>query len=336
MTNLPSQTVGAAVIGYGGAFNMGREHAKWMNAAGMRTVAACDVDPARVASAADDFPGIATYSSVDDLLRDESVDLCVVILPHNLHAPVAIQCLNAGKHVVVEKPMCVSVEEADAMIEAADRNGKMLSVFHNRRWDGDFMKIRELIEQGLIGEVFHIEACMGGMHKPGTWWRSDKKISGGAMFDWGAHIVDWVLQFIPENIAGVDGYYHKLRWHESTNEDHTELVIRFESGKTAQVEISSLAAVGKARWRILGTRGAIVQSGWKEIDVTVDHEGHMAKFTVQPKETEWAAYYANIAAHLMHGEDLVVKPTQARRTIAAIEAAERSSSAKQTVVPKYK
>jgi predicted dehydrogenase len=192
-----------------------------------------------------------------------------------------------------------------------------------------------LIQDGLIGEVFHLEAAMPGFGEPGPWWRSDKKISGGAMFDWGAHIVDWVQQFVPEPIAGVDGYFHKRRWHNRTNEDHTELVIRFASGKTAQIEISSLAAAGKSRWRILGTEGAIEQPGWEDLDVTVDHKGHLAKFKVKPEKSRWEAYYENIAGHLMRGEELVVKPEEARRTIGIIEAAEKSSAQKHTVVPKY-
>lgn len=332
--SLPS--VRCAVIGYGGAFNMGRMHAEQMNAAGMETVAACDLDPARMEAAANDFPGIRTYTSVEALLQDGEVDLCTIILPHNVHAQVAIDCAKAKKHVVVEKPMCISVAQADAMIEAAEAAGVMLSVFHNRRWDGDFMTIRDLIGDGTIGEPFHFEACMAGFHEPGPWWRSDKEISGGNMFDWGAHIVDWILQFVREPIAGVDGYFHKRRWTKRTNEDHTELVIRFESGKTAQIEISSLAAADKARWRILGTEGAIVQQGWDKIEVAVDHNGRVARFTVNPGKGDWEKYYANIADHLMRGEELVVKPEEARRTIGVIEAAEQSSKAMKTVAPKYR
>ena len=324
----------SAVIGYGGAFNMGKLHAEQMNASGMRTVAACDLDPKRMEAAAKDLPGIKTFLSIDGLLADPDIDLCVVILPHNMHAPIAIQCAEAGKHVIVEKPMCLSVAEADAMVAASAKAGKMLSVFHNRRWDGDYQTIQGLIDEGMIGEVFHIEACMGGFHDLGSWWRSNKAISGGALFDWGAHIVDWIQLFLPGTIAGVDGYFHKLRWHSQTNEDHTELVIRFASGATAQVEISALAAAQKDRWRILGTHGSIVQNS-DMLDVTVDHKGHLAKFKLRPKETRWQGYYENIAGHLMRGEELVVKPEEARRTIGIIEAAEESSKLKRTVVPAY-
>jgi scyllo-inositol 2-dehydrogenase (NADP+) len=314
---------------------MGKYHGEMINAAGMKTVAACDVDSARMEIAAGDFPGIRTYTDIDTLLDDPEIDLVILILPHNLHAPVAVKAANKGKHVIVEKPMCISVSEADAMIDAATANNVMLSIFHNRRFDGDFMTIRSLIEKGVIGDVFHIEAMMGSLHPLGNWWRSDKKISGGAMFDWGAHIIDWIFHLVPKQVVGVDGYYQKLRWFEHTNEDHTELTIRFDGGANANVEISSLAASAKARWRILGTKGAIVMHSWDKIEVTVDHDGYIAKFEPQIMKTNQQAYYNNIAGHLMKGEDLVVKPEEARRIISIIEAAERSSLAHQTVKPAY-
>jgi scyllo-inositol 2-dehydrogenase (NADP+) len=306
-----------------------------IQAAGMKIVAACDVDESRMVMAAKDFPGIQTYTDADKLLDDPAVEMVIVILPHNLHASVAVKAAQKGKHVIVEKPMCISVAEADAMIDAAQANKVMLSVFHNRRYDGDFMTIRSLIEKGMIGDVFHIEAMMGGMQPLGDWWRSDKKISGGAMFDWGAHIIDWILHLIPQQVVSVDGYYQKLRWFEHSNEDHTELTMRFENGANATVEISSLAAASKARWRILGTKGAIVMPSWDKLEVTVDHEGAMAKFEQPIMKTNQQAFYDNIASHLMKGQDLVVKPEEARRIIAVIEAAEKSSAARQTMKPAY-
>ncbi len=328
--------VRAAIIGYGGAFNMGKAHGDAIIASGMSVVAACDADATRVAAAAHDYPGIRTYTDYRELLADPDVDLVIVILPHNLHAPVAIAAAKAGKHVVVEKPMCNTVAEANAMIAAAEAAGTMLSVFHNRRWDGDFCTIREIIQKGTIGDAFHIEACMGGYNGPRGWWRDDKAISGGAMFDWGAHIIDWILHFVPQKVVGVDGYYHKLVWFEKkSNEDHCELIIRFENGATAQVEISSIAAVGKPRWRILGTKGAIQMPGWDELEVYGLIDGNVAKYVPSIQKSEWAAYYVNVAGHLMRGEDLIVKAAEARRIIAIIEAAEASSEAKRTVASAY-
>jgi scyllo-inositol 2-dehydrogenase (NADP+) len=327
--------VRGAVIGYGGAFNMGRQHLQWMQAAGIQPVAACDTDAARMDAAQGDFPGIRTYTDYQELLKDTGVDLCVVILPHNLHAPVAIACAEAGKHVIVEKPMCITVREADAMIAAAKGQGVMLSIFHNRRHDGDFLAIKEVLEKGLIGEVFHIEANIGGYGRPGTWWRSDKTISGGAMYDWGAHFLDWILQMVPGEVQGVNGYFQKRMWHEATNEDHTQAIIRFANGCVADLQVSSLNAAPKPRWRILGTKGGIIDE-WKDpFTLNVDHEGYIATVKVPYKKTYWQAYYDDIAAHLTDGAELDVKPEEGRRIIAILEAAERSALTGETVRPDY-
>lgn len=329
------KTIRGAVIGYGASFNMGRAHAGWMNAAGFKTVAACDIDASRMEAAAADYPGIRTYLCVDDLLADEEVDLCVVVLPHNIHAEIAIQCLNAGKHVITEKPMCTSVAQADAMIEAARKAHRMLTVFHNRRHDGDFLAIKEVIEEGLIGDVFHVEAFGAGYGHPGTWWRSDKRISGGAMFDWGAHFVDWILNLAPSEVTGVDGFFQKRVWMDVTNEDYTKAVIRFRNGCAAELELGNLSAAGKPRWRILGTKGAIVDTGREPFTVKVVHAGRIASLEVPYKKTDWQAYYNGIAAHLVRGEELEVKPEEGRRIISVLEAAEQSSRSGVTVRPAY-
>lgn len=148
-----------AVIGYGGAFNMGKGHLNGMREAGIIPTAACDLDGSRVEVAQADFPGIRTYTDVESLLADDGVDLITLITPHNTHAPLAIQALNAGKSVICEKPMCLTAQEATDMIAAAQKNHVMLSVYHNRRHDGDFKALKEaIVEKNLIGDVFSIQA----------------------------------------------------------------------------------------------------------------------------------------------------------------------------------
>jgi predicted dehydrogenase len=177
---------------------------------------------------------------------------------------------------------------------------------------------------------------MGGYHHPGYWWRSDKRISGGAFYDWGAHIVDWVLGLAPGKITEVSGHFQEKRvWHDVTNEDHCHAVVRFDGGCTASIELSHIAAIGKPRWRILGTKGALCQEddGFR----LVTHEGGLQRDSrIAYLESDWHAYYRNVGDHLTLGEPLEVTPESARRVIAVIETAGRSSKAgKALPVPRH-
>lgn len=325
---MASKEIKWGIIGYGGAFNMGRHHANGINGCeGMRVTAICDIDPARAAQAKADFPEVTAYTDYKEMLQSGDVDNVVNILPHNLHYPVTMECLNAGKGVCLEKPMCITTEQATEMIETAKKNGLLLTVYHNRRHDGDFMAIRDFVAKGMIGEVFRVEAYMGGYSKPRDWWRSDKEISGGAFYDWGAHVVDWVLNILKDRkIKNVTGFFQKRVWTEVTNEDETQAIVRFDNDVVADVCISSIALAGKPRWRILGTRGAIVSAdGGFKAHVMVD--GYPMETFVKYPESTWGEWYPNLAAHLLEGAELEVKPEEARRNIMVLDYAERSHKA---------
>ncbi len=327
---MPDTTIRCGVIGYGGAFNMGKAHLGWVKATpGLEPVAACDKDPARMEAAAKDYPGLKTFTDYKQMLKDPDIDLVVCILPHNLHCRVVLDTLRSGKHAVTEKPMCLTVKEADAMIAEAKKQKKMFSPFHNRRWDGDHLAMMSVVKSGDIGEVFHIEAFGGGYSPPRDWWRSDKAISGGALYDWGAHIVDWVLRLMDEPIEAVGGFFHKRVWHNVTNEDQCEAIIRFKGGKTANVQLSSIARAPKSRFRILGTKGAILdpasQGAFKLMTLT--SSGRPVEGEIKYQPTDWRLYYQNVADHLLRGGKLECTPESARRNIMVIEYAERASKA---------
>ena len=317
------------IIGYGAAFNMGRDHSNWINASpGMRAIAVCDVDPKRTAAAAKDFPGIATYNDVHDMLKNTDIDCVVNVLPHNLHYEVSMAAMNAGKGVVLEKPMCFTTREATEMIELAKKKDVLLTVFHNRRHDGDYMAIKEFIAQGMIGDVFRVEAFMGGYGRPGKWWRSHKEISGGNLYDWGSHIVDWVLCLLDgHKIKNVTGFYQWNRvWTDFTIEDETQAIVRFDDDIVADVSMSSIAKADKPKWRVLGTKGAIVDRwGGSFFNAFVDVKGYPAEMEVKYKKSTWEQWYPNLADHLLKGKPLEVKPEEARRTIMVIEHAEQSA-----------
>ncbi len=321
-----TKEIRCAVIGYGKSFNMGKAHCNYIKETyGLNLVAVCDTDKSRLIEAKQDFPEINTYSNVSDLIKKEQFDMAVVVTTHNTHAELAIQFLSAGKHTIVEKPMCITVKEADSMIKISEKNKVMLSVFHCRRWDGDFMAIQEAINEGLIGKVFHLDAYCGGYGYPGKWWRSDKKISGGLIYDWGAHFIDWILQFIKDEIDTVYAFSQKRVWHSVTNEDYYFLVIRFESGICATYEHSQISAVGKPRWRILGEKGGILDIGGGIFKLNTHLNGIWSEIELKYKKSNWNSYYYNIADHLLMNEPLIVTPQSARKVIAVIETAQKSA-----------
>lgn len=322
-----SKTIKCGLVGYGPAFGMGKHHADHINSTpGMNAVGVCDVSEERLRAAEEELPGVATYTKLERMLAEGDLDLAVIITPHSTHAELAVACMKAGKHVVVEKPMCVRVREARAMLQAAEANSVMLSVFHNRRWDGDYMTIRQAVGQGLIGEIFEVDCYMGHWRQPGDTWRSDKQISGGAFFDWGAHLLDWVLQLVDRPIVDVTGFFHKRVWMQTSNEDQVRAIMRFDGNVQAEVTISSIARVSKPRWRILGDRGAIeAWSGADTISVVTELDGLEARMDVPCLPPSRERYYQNISDHLLRGEELICKPEQSALTIAVMEAAEKSS-----------
>jgi len=337
MSTVGDAPVRCAVIGYGAAFNQGRSHARQiMETPGMQLTAICDLDPARVAAAQAEFPGLAGYTDPARLVAEGKADLAAVVVPHRWHAPTALTCLRGGLHVVVEKPMAITIAECTAMIEAAGAAGRVLSVYHNRRWDGDFLTLRDLIRQGTVGEVFHIEHFMGGYGRPGGGWRADKAISGGALYDWGAHFVDWTLGLMDAPMVSVTGFAQKRVWTDVTNEDQVQALVRFAGGQVADLQTSSISLGGKPRWRILGTAGAILDRGDRvgregrgACLVRVPVRGHQAEFQVPYQDGGRGGFYAQLLEHIRGRGPNPVSPASARRVIAVLELAGRSASSGQ-------
>ena len=333
------KTFRCGVIGYGGAFNMGHHHLQSMEKnPGMETAAICELDAQRRDVAAQDWPEAAIYSRVGDMLRHAELDLVTIITPHDTHGKLAIQCLEAKVGVVVEKPMAVTSREVKAMIATAKRRKVMLSTFHNRRWDGDFVVLRDVIvKERMIGRVFRIEAGSGGYGPQRDWWRADRKISGGAIYDWGAHFTDWILNLVPGEMSWVSGYQVKNKeWQQYTNEDHSEYTIKFKGGCEATLTLSNMAMAGRPKWRILGEQGAIEMTG-NTIRATSLVNGRQMNAEIPVPESRWDAYYENVYRHLQGRAKLAVTAESAARVIAVLEAANLSAAKSSApVVPAFK
>jgi len=327
------------VVGYGGAFNMGRGHLNQMKAAGMSPVAVAEVDPTRLEAAKVDFPGIETYKSVTEMLKKSSVDLVVLITPHNTHAPLAIQCLKAGRHVVCEKPLAITTIEVNAMIAAARKAGTMLSTYHNRHWDGCILEAVRLVKkEKVIGDIVRIECHMGGYGKPGDWWRTSRRISGGILYDWGVHLLEYSLQLIDAPITEVSGFSHHGHWAHHTiwkkdsNEDEGFAVVRFKGGQWLTLCISNIDSKQKEGWlEITGTRGTYLMDGESAKTFVHGEDKRITTTHFRNPPGQDRRYYENVRDHLVKGKPLVITPEWSRRPIHILDLAVRSAKLGKTL-----
>ena len=190
-----------ALIGYGYA---GRTfHAPLIRATpGLELAAICSSRPERVRA---DLPGMAVVVSAEEICASPSIELVVVATPNDTHVPVAAMALLAGKHVVLEKPFAPTVEESRELVSLAARQRRVLAVFHNRRWDGDFLAISDLVTSGALGEISHFESHFD-RYRPVVRdrWRERPGVGAGLWYDLGPHLVDQALQLfgLPDRVIG--------------------------------------------------------------------------------------------------------------------------------------
>jgi predicted dehydrogenase len=351
----PHRTYGVGLLGY--AQSVGQPHGLGIEATpGLILRAACDLDKERLRQAQQDFPEVKTYDSADGLAMDPEVDVVIVATPPNTHATLSVQMMEAAKHVVCEKPLALSRKEAAAMVEMAEKQRVHLSCHQNRRWDVDYLAIKQALAEGLIGELFYLETFVGGFNHPCGYWHSHDAISGGTTYDWGAHYLDWVVSLIPERVTGVISTRQNRVWHDVTNADQERIQIRFAGGMEAEFIHSDIAAVRKPKWYVLGTKGAIV-GHWRDVssyetdpivyfhehhipatemvpDLTLHHRHHSGQILVQKlalPERKHYLFHRNLADHLLTGEPIVAPLDDSVRVVGILEAAARSAAKGGTV-----
>ena len=318
--------VGVGLLGYGA---IGREHAaSIVSISGLRLAAVCDLSPERRESASRDW-SVRTYAEQDAMLDDPEVGLVVVGTPPSAHTNPVLSALRAGKHVVCEKPFAISLAEVDHMMDAAESHGRVLTVFQSRRWDPDYIVVRDAVRSGRIGEPFYMESFIGGFEHPCDFWHSHEPISGGTIYDWGSHYFDWILQLFDDRVRSVTAQAHKRVWHDVTNDDQVRVDLTFAGGAQASFLQSAIAMARKPKWYLLGTEGAIV-ADWVAAPVPADLPARVTVSTQRGDEVlrlparDDNGFYRNLADHLAWGDPLAVTSEEARRNVAVMEAATRS------------
>ena len=319
---------------------------------GLKLHTICDLSQGRLGAAKDVFgSGELQYTNdSNDLQNDPDLDLVIISTPPNSHARLALQMLESGKHVIVEKPLALKLSEVDALRELAERNHLLIGCHQNRRWDDDYRAIKLALIQDLIGELFYMETFVGGYGHPCGFWHSEESVSGGTSFDWGAHYLDLMLDMMPGTIAEVRCTRQKRLWHDITNADQERIQLRYANGFEAEFTHSDLAFIPKPKWYLLGTQGTIV-GNWRDMTIYEVDPLHYyqtseippaelgADLSVRrmqgreqvieqslPKPPQMSfPFHSNLADHLMLGEPLVVPVKHTARVVAVLETAKRSA-----------
>ena len=322
---------------------------------GMRLAAVVTSNPERAGQARRVYTGALVLETPEQLWeRSRELDLVVVASPNRTHAQLASAALDAGLAVVVDKPLAASAAEGRALVEAARRRGLLLTVFQNRRWDGDFLTLRLLIERGALGRVLRFESRFERWRphaKPG--WRQSgaPEDAGGLLFDLGSHLIDQALQlFGPARRV----YAELGRPYPGVETDNdTFIALEHLAGVRSHLWMSTAAAQPGPRFRALGTEAAYTKFGLDVQEEALKEGGRPgsqgwgeeperlwgllgAGDDLRPLRTEPGCYhrfYQHLAAAMREGAPPPVDPAESVAVLDVVEAARRSHDEGRTVTP---
>ena len=343
--------VKVAIVGYGGMGGWHADHIKEMEK--FELAGAWDINPQQLENARRE--GVHAYTSFAELLADKDVELVVVATWNDVHKPLCIEAMRNGKNVISEKPVSMSLAELDEMIAVSKETGKLFTVHQNRRWDDDYLTMRNIVEKNLLGEVFRIESRVQGSRGiPGD-WRREKQHGGGMVLDWGVHLLDQALTMNDQNpLESVWASETHVTNDECDDGFYCEL--RFKNGLRYSVEVTTNNFITLPRWYILGENGsAVIEDwdlhgkmtlvhNWDKLDAVPIKAGRGITKTMAPRTDETIhdaplepvlcnqnVYYDNIYDVLRNGAQQTVTHRQMRRCLKLIEAIFTSAKTNQVV-----
>ena len=281
--------------------------------------------------------------------------MVLIATPNDMHKPLAIAAMEAGKHVISEKPITLNSSDLQEMIDASERTGKFLCVHQNRRWDEDYLTVKKIIEEGNLGQIFRLESRVHGAHGiPGD-WRGMPEHGGGMILDWGVHLLDQALLLYPE--AKLNTVYATVSNVTNTLvDDGFTADLGFDNGVHMIVEVGTSNFISLPRWMVLGTDGTAIIEDWdlsgrmvcahgmddKDVVPVVTAAGltktmaprreDTIKTLPLPKvESDVRDFYRNVVAHLNGEADRLITLPQVARVMRLMEAIMESAATKKVV-----
>jgi scyllo-inositol 2-dehydrogenase (NADP+) len=305
--------------------------------------------------AAEQYPDVQIARSLEELLAIRAIRLIVIATPNHTHFPLAQQCLAAGREVLVDKPFATTLAEAAELVQLAQKAGRILTVYQNRRYDGDFAAIRQLVASGALGRIVSFETNYDRFRphlKPGA-WRERAEPGSGIFFDIAPHLIDQALVLfgLPESITADI----RVEREGAVADDAFDLVLRYTNGMRATLRSSILAAAPRPRFVLHGTQGSFVKQSFDPQETNL-RRGYIptdAAWGAEPEEKwgvltvaegdvliekripsaacDYRDFYANLRDALLGRGTLAVTPQWALDIMRLLELARESSRRRCTV-----
>ena len=341
-----SNMISVGVIGVG---NMGSAHVSAVGGGrieGLELAAVCDIDRERLSLCLERNPGIKGYADWQDLVKDESLDAVIIAVPHPLHATIAMAALRAGKHVLVEKPVDITVTKARELNEVAAASGKVFAIMFNQRTNPLFAKAREIVQSGQLGQLQRSVWIITNWYRTqnyynsGTWRATWSGEGGGVLLNQAPHNLD-LWQWICGMPKEVTAFCDIAKYHNIEVEDDVTIFARYENGATGVFITTTGEFPGTNRLEISGTRGKLViEEGkikWWKLDqdtlevsrtagasYSIDQVVEVIPQTTP--ETAHAGILQNFSNAMRHGEALLSPGTDGIKELSISNAAYLSSA----------
>jgi scyllo-inositol 2-dehydrogenase (NADP+) len=305
--------------------------------------------------AAEQYPDVPIVRTLDELLANPEIRLVVIATPNDSHCPIARQCLAAGRDVLVDKPFATTLDEAISLVEFAKQQGRLLTVYQNRRYDGDFQAIFELVASGALGRIVRLESNYDRFRpqlRPGA-WRERAGPGSGIFFDLAPHLIDHALLLfgLPEALTADI----RIEREGAVADDAFDLAFHYPRGRRADLRSSILAAATRPRFLLHGTEGAFVKQsfdpqegnlrrGYIPTDTAWGEEpeenwglwtffenGVLTQRRVPSAKCDYRDFYANLRDAMLGKAKLAVSPEWALDVMRLLELARHSSNERRTV-----